>query len=195
MTKPSDDLEAVRIISDTLQPFAADDRERIVRWAREKVGMATQSAGTGSPPAPTPQPKQADGGTPATSGPSSDIKTFVAAKQPSSDTHFAATVAYYHQFVATEDARKVSIGKDDLVNAFRTADRKRPTKPAQVLVNAYHEGILDRAEKGQYRLNSVGENLVAMVLPGKPEGKRGATGSKKRSGRPPAKGQRKRSKK
>jgi hypothetical protein len=195
MTKQSDDLEAVRIIADTLQPFAPDERERIVRWAREKVGMAAQPAGSATAAIQMPQPKQPSGDAAANSAPASDIKTFVAVKQPSSDTHFAATVAYYYQFVATPAARKESIGKDDLVDAFRTADRKRPTKPAQVLVNAYHEGILDRAEKGQYKLNSVGENLVAMVLPGKPEGKRGAAGAKRKSGRRPAKGGRKRARK
>lgn len=36
-----DDLEAVRSVADTLQPFANDDRERIIRWAREKPGMTT----------------------------------------------------------------------------------------------------------------------------------------------------------
>lgn len=44
--------------------------------------------------------------------------------------------------------------------------RKQPKVPAQVLVNAYHDGLFDRGGKGSYKLNSVGENLVAMALPG-----------------------------
>ena len=44
MTAKIDDLEAVRILAETLQPFAIDDRERIVRWAREKLGMTTGAA-------------------------------------------------------------------------------------------------------------------------------------------------------
>lgn len=44
MSSKPDDLEAVRFIADTLQPFANDDRERIIRWAREKLGMSTSTA-------------------------------------------------------------------------------------------------------------------------------------------------------
>jgi hypothetical protein len=174
--KTVDDFEAVRIVADTLQAFKGEDRERILRWAREKLGMAP-----GALPLPsTVGSGQASGGATAShsegvgsaSPGASDIKSFVAQKSPGSDVHFAATVAYYYQFIAPESARKSSIGKEDLVEACRKVDRKRPGSPAQVLVNAYQDGILDRADKGQYKLNSVGENLVAMVLPGAIESKR-----------------------
>ena len=40
MTKtPPDDLEAVRMLVETLQGFDAKDQERIIRWAREKIGL------------------------------------------------------------------------------------------------------------------------------------------------------------
>jgi hypothetical protein len=35
------------------------------------------------------------------------------------------------------------------------------------LNNAYQAGLLDRTEKGIYAINSVGENLVTMTLPGR----------------------------
>ena len=38
MTAKVDDLEAVRVLVETLQPFTSDDRERIIRWAREGSG-------------------------------------------------------------------------------------------------------------------------------------------------------------
>ena len=50
MTAKNDDLEAVRILAETLQPFTSDDRERIIRWAREKLGMTTSSVGEGCGP-------------------------------------------------------------------------------------------------------------------------------------------------
>ena len=184
-TKAPDDLRAVREVVDTLQPFTRDDRERIIRWAREKLGMSIPAPGaTGQSAHPPPiTAAQALEAQSATAPTGADIRTFVSQKNPGSDTHFAATVAYYYQFMAPELARRNAISKDDLVDACRKVDRKRPAKPAQVLVNAYHDGILDRAEKGQYRLNSVGENLVAMVLPGAPEGKRGQPSKKKGVGR------------
>ena len=38
-SKP-DDLEAVRTITSTLEPFDKNDQERIIRWAREKLGLS-----------------------------------------------------------------------------------------------------------------------------------------------------------
>ena len=40
MTKPADDLEAVRVVAEALQEFDAKDQERIIRWAREKLGLS-----------------------------------------------------------------------------------------------------------------------------------------------------------
>jgi hypothetical protein len=181
MTTKGDDLEAVRILVETLHPFTNEDRERIIRWAREKLGM-TVAPGT-APPSSVSVP-QAETFAPAPgAGLAQDIATFVVQKNPKSDVHFAATVAYYHQFLAPPQERKDAITKEDIVDACRKADRKRPARPAQVLVNAYHEGILDRREQGQYRLNSVGENLVAMVLPSDGEAKRPGAATKTRTRR------------
>ncbi|NGZ97377.1 MAG: hypothetical protein CV089_14885 [Nitrospira sp. WS110] len=163
MTKPPDDFEAVRRVIEALEPFDAKERERIIRWATEKLGMVA------APPAPGPAavnlPLRPDVLMHATP---KDIKAFVLQKNPRSDNQLAAVVAYYHHFEALPAERKESIGKDDLIDACRKSDRKRPKRPQQVLVNTYHAGLLDKAgAAGQYRLNSVGENLVAMVLPEK----------------------------
>jgi hypothetical protein len=37
--------------------------------------------------------------------------------------------------------------------------------------NALNQGYFDRAERGEFKLNAVGENLVAMALPGTGEDK------------------------
>src|SRR5271165_5976503 len=44
MANPTDDLEAVRAVVEALQGFDAGDRERILRWAREKLGLVEQPA-------------------------------------------------------------------------------------------------------------------------------------------------------
>jgi hypothetical protein len=184
MTTKADDLEAVRVLVETLHPFTNEDRERIIRWAREKLGMTVAAGGVsslsavGTPPAETSAAAPVPG-----AGAAQDIATFVEQKNPKSDVHFAAAVAYYYQFLAPPHERKDAITKEDIVDACRKADRKRPARPAQVLVNAYHEGFLDRREQGQYRLNSVGENLVAMVLPGDRESKRTGPAGKARERR------------
>lgn len=165
MTAKVDDLEAVRILAETLQPFASDDRERIIRWAREKLGMTTSAATALGSRIETSADAPGDAVIAGSQG-AVDIKKFVTEKAPKTDVHFAATVAYFYQFKSAESQRKDSITKEDLVEACRQVDRKRPKVPAQVLVNAYQDGLFDRGGKGTYKLNSVGENLVAMALPG-----------------------------
>jgi hypothetical protein len=185
MTAKVDDLEAVRVLVETLQPFTSDDRERIIRWAREKLGMPASVASAALAPRLEPGSDEAGNAAVAVTQGAVDIKKFVTEKAPRSDVHFAAAVAYYYQFKSPEHQRKDSITKEDLVEACRQVDRKRPKRPAQVLVNAYHDGLFDRGGKGSYKLNSVGENLVAMALPGTdgtaktPKRARKTTGSRK----------------
>src|SRR5712691_9057632 len=117
MTAKSDDLEAVRVLAATLEPFKGDERERIIRWAREKLGMSS----TSTVPA-IQRPAAAATLTDVVAKPlvltsATDIKSFISQKDPKSDVHFAATVAYFYQFVAPEDQRKDSITKEDLIQA------------------------------------------------------------------------------
>ena len=99
-------------------------------------------------------------------GSTKDLKSFVIDKNPSSDMQFAAVIAYYYKFEAPINERKDSINSEVLQNATRLAGRTRLTKPVQTLVNTSFNGLLDKAdEKGSYKINTVGENLVAMTLP------------------------------
>lgn len=165
--REKDDLEAVRILTGTLKDFSAEEQERIIRWTREKLGLP-HSMQTPTTPHERPaekfplaqfQPQQTIHTTP-------DIKTFMAKKNPTSDTHFAATVAYYYKFEAPEAERKDSISGQDLQEACRKVGRKRLNYPGQTLRNAHKQGLLDRIEEGSFSINTVGENLVAMTLPG-----------------------------
>ena len=173
-TKPADDLEAVRIIVQTLESFDKVERERIIRWAREKLGMPIpvreEAAGKAQVPSTGQVQMPSEAGVPsATTGQKiggTDIRSFIKSKNPKSGQQLAAVVAYYYHLVAPEPERKDSIDATDLLDACRKADWPRPGKPAQTMINAHEAGYLDRTgEKGRYRLNSVGENLVAMVLP------------------------------
>ena len=161
MSKPSDVFDAARQVAEILDPFDNSDRERIVRWAREKVGMAAPAAAEAPRVAIT---------TPMTSSmPASgsvqpqDIRAFIEAKNPKNDTQLAAVVAYFNRFVSPE--RKDTVTTEDLVDACRKAVRRQPKRVAQTLVNAYQAGVFDKVDRGHYTLNSVGENLVAISLP------------------------------
>jgi len=172
--KALDDLDAVRTIVETLKNFKPEEQQRILRWAVEKAGLpssiapasSTGSAAPVSPASPVVPSSHTTATTPSTNG-AVDIKSFIDQKQPRSDVQFAATVAYYLRFEAPPAERKESIDKDDLQEACRKAKRDRLKNPYQTLVNAHTLGLLDKgSEKATFVLNTVGENLVAMTLPG-----------------------------
>ncbi len=173
MSKPADDLEAVRAVVDAVQGFKEDEQQRIFRWAAEKLGLKSPF-GVSTPPvggtsaAPGAQaaaPPAPPAGVPAANG--QDIRSFVASKNPRSDVQFAATVAYYYQFAAPQAERKAAINGEDLQDATRKVGRDRFKNPRWTLQNAQKLGLLDKADDpGAFSINTVGENLVAMTLPG-----------------------------
>jgi hypothetical protein len=183
MITEQDDLEAVRQIAIALEPFKSMDRERILRWVREKLGMLAPSNDTSAvrPVSASIQGPSGNGGakTGSTLYPSTDIRSFMRTKNPTSGNHFAATVAYYYRFVAPPQERKDVIGKDDLVEVSRLADLKRPKAVAQSLVNAAGAGLLDRAGRGQYRISTVGQNLVGSQLPSTEDRRRAGGGGRR----------------
>ncbi len=117
-------------------------------------------------------------------GQATDIRSFTAAKAPQSDQQFTAVVAYYYQFEAKPSERKDAIDAETMREAARLAGRKQVNRWAMTLNNAKNAGYLDPAGDGKFMLSSVGENLVAITLPGN-----GATsgGNGGGTGRKPAK--------
>jgi hypothetical protein len=76
----------------------------------------------------------------------------------------AAAVAYYYRFLAPANERKETINGEDLADAIRKIGEEQPKRPKQTLHNAKANGYLDAAGDGQFRINSVGENLITMTL-------------------------------
>jgi len=165
MTAAKDDLEAVRAVAEALDGFDAITQERILRWARERIGLSTSSPPTAPPGLPSLQRPNVPTGTMQQPPSGKDLKSFVDDKKPKSDVQFAATVAYFHRFEAPPTERKNEIENKDLQDACRLAGRKRLKLPGQTLRNAVNLGLLDKSGRGTFTLNSVGENLVAMTLP------------------------------
>jgi hypothetical protein len=168
MPEAKDDLAAVRLILDTLAAFDAKDQERIIRWVLEKIGLAVAPVAPTTPPAGSPAGSPAPG---IVSSTPKDLKTFVADKKPKNDVQFAATVAYYYRFVAPTDQRKSEITSTDLQDACRLVGHERFKHPGQTLRNAHTVGLLNKgSESGSFAVNSVGENLVDVTLPGDGKG-------------------------
>lgn len=178
MSQKLDDLAAVKTICDALEPFDENERERILRWTSERLGIKNvpifnKSADTALPTGGQSQQFDSRGSSGA-----KDIKTFLNEKSPSSANQLVAAVAYYHKFEAPLAERKNSINTDDIMEACRKAGRERPKHPNQILVNASGFGLVDKVGTGTYEINAVGENLVAVSMP---TASHGNAGTKRKS--------------
>ena len=97
---------------------------------------------------------------------STDIRSFKDIKAPKSDRQFAAVVAYFYQFEAKSENRKETIDAETMKEAARLAGWAQVSRWGMTLNNAKNAGYLDAAGTGKFKLSSVGENLVAITLPG-----------------------------
>jgi len=176
MPNEHDDLEAIRTIVDVLSPFEKTEQERIVRWAFEKLGInigVVNSDANHVNPAPSQQAIPSDAptpsevaGTPSTETGVTDIKSFIASKNPVNDMQFVTAVAYFYAFEAPDESKKAEVGSEDIQDACRLTGSERLANPGQTMRNAAYNGLMDKgSEKGAYKINTVGENLVALTLP------------------------------
>lgn len=162
----AEDFDIGKAIFDQLKELPLERQQRILRWVSEALGVVVSPAATQSPPVTIVQNPPLSTQVVSVSGtPATDIKTFIASKSPKSDRQFAVTVAYFYRFEAPPAERRNSIDGKLLQEATRLVGRNRLTKPSDTLHNAKKAGYLDSLTPGEYAINSVGENLVAMTLP------------------------------
>lgn len=155
----TNEFDAAKVIVETLKGLDKQQQARAIKFACESLEMQSPVTGAASAAGGTTPPTGASA-TPA----AQDIKQFTLAKAPKSDQQFAAVVAYFHRFVAPEDQRKDTITAKDLTEAARLVGRKRP--PSYTINNARNAGYLTSAGHGKSKISTVGENLVAVTLPG-----------------------------
>ena len=151
----SNEFDIAKEIAGKLKGVDKAQQEKILRWVSEAIGLQTPTPLTGE----VIQPKVEESATAHT-----DIRAFTNSKNPSSDVQLATVVAYFYRFVARADNRKESINKEVLTEAIRQSGKKQPKSANMTLVHAKNQGYLDSVGNGEYRINSVGENLVAMTL-------------------------------
>lgn len=162
-----DDFDVAKSIVSQVKDLPSDRRERIFRWVAESIGLlALPSRPTAPTPAHLAAPaSQSAEGPSLEIGGSRDIKTFISSKEPKGDTQYAAAVAYYYRFEAPAAQRRDTINASILQEATRLTGRPRFTSPRNTLNNVKKAGYLDSSSPGEFSINSVGENLVAMTLP------------------------------
>jgi hypothetical protein len=183
---PPDDFELAKGVFEKLKDLPTERKERVLRWVAEGLGLSMV------PPRDATRASIergiiVDAPRPATSEPGQarDIRSFVRAKNPASDVQFATVVAYFYRFEAPPTEQREAIDAKALREATRLVDRKRISNPLNTLNNAKKQGYLDSKGRGEFSINSVGENLVAMALTG--EGSRVETASPGRKRKRPKK--------
>lgn len=101
-----------------------------------------------------------------------DIRSLKTEKDPENAKEMACLVAYYLQNHAPVSERKETVTVGDMLKYFKQAGFPLPKRLAQLLVSARHSGYFDLAERGAYRLNAVGHNLIAHGLPRAAQGRK-----------------------
>jgi hypothetical protein len=77
-----------------------------------------------------------------------------------------AILGFYLAHLAPDGERRDYLIADDIKKYFVQAGYPLPTGPSTMpLVNAKNAGYLDALDKGKYRLNAVGHNLVVHKMP------------------------------
>jgi hypothetical protein len=159
-------LEAAQKIVVELTGMIPEQQALALKFATETLGL--QLPATMLPVA-TPSvllPQQSIPQATTSAGHSPNIKSFTSIKAPKSDQQFAAVVAYFYQFESKAEERKDAIDSDTMKDAARLVGRPQVSQWIMTLNNAKNAGYLDTAGNGKFKLSSVGENLVAITLPG-----------------------------
>jgi hypothetical protein len=167
-TKDDQELRAIQQVIAALSDLDSEARVRVINYVFQRLGISALTAlvEAGAPGAIPAQAIEA-GVTVAQPGRRQvDIRSFGQEKNPRSVNERVAVVGYYLSELAPADERKAEISAADITKYFKQANFPLPGAARMTLVNAKNAGYLDAgAERGTYRLNPVGHNLVAHGLP------------------------------
>lgn len=153
------ELEAIKTLQAALEPLAPEVRARVLDYVFRVLDIA--------PPASAAEPRTvAPSFTAATAHQVTDILTLKQDKKPKSANQMIALVAYYLAHAAPDAEKKDVITAADVRRYFVQGRYPMPGSLPQALINARSAGYIDLVDKGTYRLNSVGYNLVAHKLDG-----------------------------
>jgi hypothetical protein len=150
------ELAAIGSIIDLLKPLDATARSRVIEYVLQRLKMGAVQAVA----------SQSDSSGRTTSVPVvRDIRTLTAEKQPRSANDMVALIAYYLSELAPETDRSQTVNVELVRKYFKMAGFPMPRAPNSALPNSAAAGYLENVNRGEYRLNPVGYNLVVHGLP------------------------------
>jgi hypothetical protein len=176
------ELKAIETLLETLEPLAQHVRESVIDYVFKRLNIA----GPRLPAVVTPAPTLAEAPSLVRSpAKPTDILSLKEDKQPKTAAEMVAVMAFYLAHCAPEGEARDYITADDIKKYFVQAHFELPASHSQTLVNTKNAGYLDPIEKGQYRLNSVGHNLVAHKMPRDGATRRSTGSSRKKPSKKP----------
>jgi hypothetical protein len=180
-----EELSAITQVIAALGPLDELARSRVLDYVFRRLGLrlpATTAGLAGQLVAASAKPLPL----PSASAPlQTDIRMLKEGKNPKSAQEMAALVAYYVSELAPPTDRKEAIDAGDIKKYFKQADFRLPGSAHMTLVHARNAGYLDpTADRGQYKLNAVGYNLVVHNLPSRSETRRTSRVRKKPKKKP-----------
>lgn len=192
MSDQDPEVAAIHTVVAALSPLDPEAQSRVIAYVLQRLGVATTAAvpGTAAVSAPVPGPTEiASTPPPSPTTGLVDIRSFTAEKQPRNANEMAAVVAYYLAEVAPAQDHKSEISVADIEKYFKQAPFRLPAAARYTLSNAKNAGYLDPGnDRGTFRLNPVGHNLVAHGLPSdatrkraKPAKRKAKKGAKKKA--------------
>lgn len=162
------EIKAISGILSFLEGLDAQARERVFKYVTERLGITTPRTVPRSPDiAATENTSEQPVATVRKNQSFTDIRSLKEEKNPDSAIQMTALVAYYLQEIAGAEERKDSIDVEDIQKYFKQAGFVLPKVPKSALINTKAAGYLESADRGRYKLNPVGYNLVAYGLPPK----------------------------
>jgi len=157
---------AIDALLDALEPLDAAARETAIIAVSRQLKIAlgepstaprseqsSVSSDVSAPPVIAPAPVRID------------IRSLKDQKKPNSAKQMACVVAYYLKELAGTDEQRDTVTTADMEKYFKQAGFRLQARMPQVLVDAKNAGYFDPANRGEYKLNAVGYNLVAHNLP------------------------------
>lgn len=168
-----DELSAITQVIGALEPLDELARSRVLDYVFRRLGLRLPATAPGMAPH-----LVASGGAqplPATPAPTGqvDIRTLKSMKNPKRANEMAAIVGYYLSELAPVGDRKDYIDAGDIKKYFKQAEFRLPGSASMTLIHARNAGYLDTtADRGRYKLNPVGYNLVVHNLPAAQEASR-----------------------
>ena len=156
------ELEAIKTLQAALEPLRPEVRARVLDYVFRVLEISQPTSNTETRAA-------APSFTAASPHSVTDIHTLKQQKRPTSANQMIALVAYYLAHAAADAERKEVITAADVRKYFMQGRYPIPGSLPQALINARSAGYIDLVDKGTYRLNSVGYNLVEHKL-GQEEG-------------------------